>query len=182
MISDEDIRSRIEATDLSRILNFYRASELHGMAVIARLLRLSPSERRVDYHRHVADEARHAYMWAEVMTELGHDLEVPTDSYQIGIMRSFGLARSYEDLVALSLVTERRAAQVYMLHADLSPPRPVASTLEQIFADEAWHVRSLADELERVDPGDSVRTRAEEAELSALSSLAETGEFKSWFQ
>lgn len=167
---------------LALLLNQYRAAEIRGAGVILRLGRLADtSELRSNFTKHLRDEGVHAWMWARALNELGWEIEEVDDPYQRKLGSAFGLPRTVEELLAVTLVSERRGVAAYEEHlARPGNPAPVDRALRAILKDEQWHVEWIAAELEsRAADHPEVRQaieRAEAADLVAVASLrAELG-------
>lgn len=159
------------------LLNQYRAAEIRGAGVILRLGRLADtSELRSNFSRHLRDEGVHAWMWTRAIHELDGDVVDMDDAYQIRLGTAFGLPKSLTELLALTLVSERRGVQTYEEHlAYEGIPACVERTLRGILKDERWHVDWIADELhQRADHDPSVAdalARAEQADREAAAQL-----------
>lgn len=124
------------------LLNYYRAAELHGAGLLQRLLRKTDDpELQIKRTRHLADEARHAWMWTELISELGGVPAAIRKGYQHYLRQQVGIPSSVLDLLALTQVAEERVQQRYREHAARpgEDPRTVA-VLQTIVADEDWHV------------------------------------------
>ena len=164
------------ASDLSWTLNQYRAAEIRGANVILRLGRLADTTRlRSNFSRHLRDEGVHAWMWTRLLDDLGVEILDVDDAYQMRLGTLFGLPRSLDQLLALTLVSERRGVATYTEHLASAPPEPVARALRGILKDERWHVDWIGEELERraeTDPSvREVLARAEAADRQAMEDL-----------
>ncbi|HZQ26109.1 MAG TPA: ferritin-like domain-containing protein [Acidimicrobiales bacterium] len=159
------------------LLNQYRAAEIRGAGVILRLGRLADtSGLRSNFSRHLRDEGVHAWMWTRAIHELGGEVLDMDDAYQIRLGTEFGLPKSLTELLALTLVSERRGVQTYEEHLTFAGiPGCVERTLRGILKDEHWHVEWIAEELEGRAAKDSAVSsalaRAEEADRRAASQL-----------
>ncbi len=124
------------------LLSYYRAAELQGAGLLQRLLRKTDDpELQIKLTHHLADEARHAWMWTELISELGGVPAAIHKGYQQRLRRHVGIPSSVLDLLALTHIVEERAQQRYREHA-VRPgedPRTVA-VLQTIVADEEWHL------------------------------------------
>ena len=130
---------------LVTVLSYYRSAELHGAALLLRLLVRMPDNTamQVQLTRHVADETRHAWLWTQRIIDMGATPVPVTLGYQERLalrLRPRGVA----ELLALSILVERRSFERYQAHA--SRPDVDAQTrkvLRAVMADELWHVESL---------------------------------------
>jgi bacterioferritin (cytochrome b1) len=123
-------------------LNFYRDAELQGARLLLNLHRhLRDPESQVNLTRHLADETRHAWLWTKRMVELGGTPTAVASGYQRRMGRLAGVPRDVMELLALTIVAEKRAIDRYRRHAARSDVD--AGTLEVLKAvtgDEQWHL------------------------------------------
>jgi bacterioferritin (cytochrome b1) len=136
---------------LVTVFSYYRSAELHGAGLLLRLIGRMPDDGAAQalLTRHVADETRHAWLWTRRIGDLGATPVRITLGYQERLalrLRPRGIA----ELLALSILVERRSLERYQSHA--ARPDVDAQTrrvLRMVTADEAWHVewltRKLAD-------------------------------------
>lgn len=164
-------------------LNQYRSAEIRGAGVILRLGRLADtSELRANFSKHLRDEGVHAWLWTKAIVELGGEIEDVEDPYQARLGAGFGLPRTVDELLAVTLVSERRGVTTYQEHlTEPDVPDAVTRALRAILKDERWHVDWIADELEqRAALHPEVRdamARAEEADDAAMAELRALAEF-----
>lgn len=145
-------------TPLLELLSYYRDAELHGAALLLRLIRMMPDdgEAQVELTRHVAEETRHAWLWTRRIAELG-GAPVPIGSgYQARIgMRV--IPRSVADLLALTVVVEERSFARYEEHAAREDVDVATrKVLQAVAKDEAWHVAWVRRKLDQMTDGDAV--------------------------
>ena len=167
----------IQDVDVIWILNQYRSAEIRGAGVILRLGRLADrSDLRANFSRHLRDEGVHAWMWTRAIQELGGQVLDVEDAYQVRLGTAFGLPKTLNELLALTIVSERRGVTTYEDHLrqpDL--PNCVERTLRGILRDERWHVEWIEEELASRGRDDrAVRdalARAEEADRIALEEI-----------
>jgi len=126
---------------LVELLSYYREGELHGAALLLRLMKKLDDDPKsqIKMTRHAADEARHAWLWTKRIADLGA-VPVPVKSgYQqrIGIRT---IPRSVLDLLALTVVVEERVFERYTEHAARPDTDPeTRRVLEEVSKDEVWH-------------------------------------------
>jgi rubrerythrin len=124
------------------LYSYYRDAELRGSNLIYRLLRiLDDPESQILLSEHLADETRHAWLWTELIKELGGVPVKVTDGYQVRIGQRAGIPRNVVDLLALTIVVEQRALKRYvehMKHPDT--PKRTLEVLERVTKDEGWHI------------------------------------------
>src|SRR5262245_1067271 len=103
---------------LIELFSYYRDAELQGAALLLRLVKLMTGdpEAQVQLTRHVADEARHAWLWTKRITDLGGMPMPVTEGYQACIGRRVR-PRTLADLLALTIVVEARSLARYEEHA-----------------------------------------------------------------
>jgi bacterioferritin (cytochrome b1) len=124
------------------VYSYYRDAELRGSNLIYRLLRvLDDPESQLLLSEHLADETRHAWLWTELIRELGGAPVPIDDGYQVRIGRRAGLPRRPVDLLALTVVVEQRALRRYQEHLKRSDvPERTLEVLRSVTKDEGWHI------------------------------------------
>ena len=131
----------VDANEI-RLYSYYRDAELRGSNLIYRLLRvLDDPESQTNLSQHLSDETRHAWLWTELIGELGGAPIKIDDGYQVRIGKRAGLPRHPVDLLALTVVVEQRALRRYIEH--LKRPDVRERTLEvlrDVSKDEGWHI------------------------------------------
>lgn len=129
------------------LLSFYRHSEIAGSLFFGRIAdSMKAGPLQADVTRHYADEAAHAQLWTQCMAELGIEpLRIRT-SYQEQYLTRGGLPVNMMEVMAVTLVFERRVSAQYGLHRKLvAQSRPaIARTLDRIAQDEKWHISYVA--------------------------------------
>jgi hypothetical protein len=162
--------------ELLRVLNQYRAAELRGAKVILKLLGWADTDLlRSNLTRHFRDEGTHAWLWTQTITELGGEILDYEDPFQAVLGRKFGLPRSVDELLALTLITEERGLFEYEAQLERDAPDLVHRRLRRVLADERWHVSWIGTEVERRSAQDPVMTenviRARQADAEAIAEL-----------
>ncbi len=139
--------------NLHWILSFYRTSEISGALFFGELARsLRPSAIQQDMTRHFADEANHARYWTDCLEKLGvQPLKLPT-AYQNQYLAAAGMPVNLMEILAITLVFEKRVVGQYTLHAK-SPNLPaiVGETIKTIMKDEQWHISWIRDALKDME-------------------------------
>lgn len=133
----------MEITPLElRRLDFYRASELHGGVLLARLVRRARDPQlMLDLTRHAAEEVLHAQLWTETILAVGGRPRPSTDTYQSRYARALGPVMSLFEVLALTQVFERRVYQHFIDHARLPETHPkVHATLQRMVEEEKNHL------------------------------------------
>ena len=91
------------------LLNFYRASELHGGLILAQIARRVRDPQMVlALTRHAAEEVVHAQCWTETMIALGGAPRPVRDTYQARYARALHAPVSLFHVLALTQVFEQR--------------------------------------------------------------------------
>jgi bacterioferritin (cytochrome b1) len=131
------------------VLSYYRMSEINGALFFGRLARaLKPSPIQHDLTKHFADEAQHAWYWTDCLDRLGSPAIKLSDAYQDQYLEAAGLPANLMEILAITLVFERRVINQYARHLAAPALRPeVKATIERIMADERWHVQWVRDAL-----------------------------------
>ena len=124
------------------LYSYYRDGEIHGSGLLYRLLRWwRDPEAQVMLSEHLADETRHAWLWTELIRELGATPVEVADGYQTRIGKKAGMVRNLVDLLALTVVVEQRALRRYTEHMKRPGiPERTREVLEQVSKDEGWHI------------------------------------------
>jgi bacterioferritin (cytochrome b1) len=129
------------------VLSYYREAELRGANLLQRLLRKADDPLlQINLTRHLADEAHHAWLWTELIEQLGGEPAVIHLGYQRRLRSQVGIPSTVIDLLALTHVVEERVQQRYREHAERpgEDSRTVA-VLRTIIADEEWHLAWVKD-------------------------------------
>jgi bacterioferritin (cytochrome b1) len=150
---------------LVHVFSYYRSAELHGASLILRLLGRMPEDGAAQVHltRHAAEELRHAWLWTQRIVAMGTTPVPVTLGYQerLGLrLRPRGIA----ELLALSILVERRSLERYQSHAardDVDPQ--TLKVLRVVVADEGWHVEWLTKKLAELPLGADERHRLDSA-------------------
>ena len=131
------------------LLSYYRSSEINGSLFFGRLARvLRPGPIQHDLSRHFADEAAHAWYWTECIDRLGARPIKLSDAYQDRYLEAAGVPVNLMEVLAITLVFERRVIKQYSRHLAAPGVAPeIGSTIERIMQDEKWHVQWVRDAL-----------------------------------
>lgn len=142
-------------------LNRYRFNEQHScidLTDVIEKLDGKPVELVRDLSHHVSDEARHAVWLTDLLVELGADIGTPPGVSYIGEFERLLDQEKYqqenqkEDAIIAALaainVTEKRGCEYFSGHIQALKQAPqteenikIRETIEQIFPEEAGHVR-----------------------------------------
>ena len=131
------------------VLSYYRTSEINGSLFFGRLARtLRPSPIQHDLTKHFADEAQHAWYWTDCLDRLGARPVKLSEAYQDQYLEAAGLPVNLMEILAITLVFERRVINQYAKHLALPDVTPeVNVTIDRIMQDERWHVQWVRDAL-----------------------------------
>jgi demethoxyubiquinone hydroxylase (CLK1/Coq7/Cat5 family) len=126
-----------------RVLDFYRASELHGGLVLGAVAqRARQPELIVLLTRHAAEEVVHAQLWAETIVAVGGRPRPVRRTYQARLAERVGAPSSLVRVLALTQVFERRVYRHFQLHLRRPGTHPlVCATLERMLHEERDHLR-----------------------------------------
>lgn len=124
------------------LLNFYRASELHGGLVLAQLARrVRDGVFAVELLRHGEEEIGHARLWTETILAVGGRVLPVRETYQDRYAAALGLPMTMLDVLALTQVFERRVFRHFMAHRRRPGTHPVVcATLERMLEEERGHL------------------------------------------
>lgn len=101
-----------------RLLNLYRASELHGGLILGGLVRRAEgADLILKLTRHSAEEVRHSELWAETMIAVGGKPWPTEDTYQNRYGAALAGPLDVVEVLALTQVFERRVYRHFLEHA-----------------------------------------------------------------
>jgi hypothetical protein len=131
----------VSDTELS-LLNFYRASELHGGLILGQMARRArDSDLMAKLTRHSAEGMMHALWWTETITRLGGLASPIARTYQNRSADKAGTPISFLEVMAMSSAFEHRIYRYFTLHLRQASVHPVvAGTLRRMLVDERWHL------------------------------------------
>ena len=124
------------------LLNFYRASELHGGLILGQMVRRTRDPRLIlSLTRHSAEEVMHAQLWTETIIGIGGRPAPVRDTYQTRYAESVGTPLTMLEVLALTQVFERRVYRHFILHLRVPGIHPaVAATLRRMIEEERGHL------------------------------------------
>lgn len=124
------------------LLNFYRASELHGGLILGQMVRRTrDAELIMQLTRHSAEEVMHALLWTETIIAIGGKPTPVRDTYQNRYVEKVGTPITVLEVLALTQVFERRVYRHFMLHLRRPGIHPaVARTLQRMIEEERGHL------------------------------------------
>ncbi|MDQ6829528.1 MAG: ferritin-like domain-containing protein [Gemmatimonadota bacterium] len=124
------------------LLNFYRASELHGGLILGQLARrVRDPQLMLELTRHAAEEMGHAQLWTETMLTLGMRPSPVKETYQTRYAAALGSPITMIEVLALTQVFERRVYRHFAEH--LHRPNTydaVKATLRRMLEEEKGHL------------------------------------------
>ncbi len=129
------------------LLNFYRASALHGGLILGQMARRScEPELIARLTRHSAEEMLHSLWWTETIARLSGCTKAVTDTYHSRCVEIVGTPISLLEVIALTSVFEHRICECLQLHLNEPDVHPiVVATLRRVLADERWHLRWIGE-------------------------------------
>lgn len=124
------------------LLNFYRASELHGGLILGQMVRRTRDPRLIlNLTRHSAEEIMHAQLWTETIIAIGGKPEPVRDTYQARYVDAVGTPLTMLEVLALTQIFERRVYRHFTLHLRVPGIHPaVAATLRRMIEEERGHL------------------------------------------
>jgi demethoxyubiquinone hydroxylase (CLK1/Coq7/Cat5 family) len=136
------------------LLNFYRASELHGGLILGQMVRRTRDPRLIlSLTRHSAEEVMHAQLWTETIIAIGGRPAPVRDTYQTRYAEAVGTPVTMLEVLALTQIFERRVYRHFTLHLRVPGIHPaVAATLRRMIEEERGHlswVKAWLDEQSR---------------------------------
>jgi hypothetical protein len=132
---------QITQTELE-ILNFYRASELHGGIILGQLVRhVRDPDLILRLTRHSAEEVMHAQLWTETIIAVGGQSRPTSDTYQARYARVIGPPSTLLEVLALTQVFERGVFRHFTAHLRRPGTHPVVcATLRRMLDEEKDHL------------------------------------------
>ena len=124
------------------LLNFYRASELHGGLILGQMVRRTRDPRLIlNLTKHSADEVMHAQLWTETIIAIGGRPAPVRETYQTRYAAAVGTPVTLLEVLALTQVFERRVYRHFTLHLRVPGIHPaVAATLRRMIDEERGHL------------------------------------------
>ena len=124
------------------LLNFYRASELHGGLILGQMVRRTRDpELILNLTRHSAEEVMHAQLWTETIAAIGGRPAPVRETYQTRYAEEVGTPMSMLEILALTQVFERRVYRHFTEHLRRPDVHPVvADTLRRMLDEERGHL------------------------------------------
>ncbi|HEY3057070.1 MAG TPA: ferritin-like domain-containing protein [Thermoanaerobaculia bacterium] len=136
------------------VLSFYRSSEINGSLFFGRLAKtLPPGPIQHDMTKHFSDEGVHAWYWTSCLQKLGSEPLRLDETYQDRYLVAAGLPTNLMEILAITLVFEKRVIGQYALHRQVPELQDaVRDTIERIMEDEKWHISWVSSALEGLKP------------------------------
>jgi demethoxyubiquinone hydroxylase (CLK1/Coq7/Cat5 family) len=124
------------------LLNFYRASELHGGLILGQMVRRTRDpELILNLTRHSAEEVMHAQLWTETIVAIGGRPAPVRETYQTRYAEEVGTPLTMLEILALTQVFERRVYRHFTDHLRRPGLHPaIAATLRRMLDEERGHL------------------------------------------
>ncbi len=124
------------------LLNFYRASELHGGLILGQMVRRTRDPDLIlQLTKHSAEEVMHSQLWTDTILAVGGRPAPVKDTYQNRYVEVVGAPISLLEVLALTQVFERRVYRHFLLHLRRPGVHPVvAATLNRMLEEEKGHL------------------------------------------
>jgi rubrerythrin len=134
-------KPQVSETELG-LLNFYRASELHGGLVLGQIARrVRDGDVVLKLLRHSAEEIEHARLWTEAIIAVGGRVEPVRRTYQTMYAEAIGCQVGLLQVLALTQIFERRVYRHFLDHLRRPGTHPVvAATLRRMIEEEKGHL------------------------------------------
>lgn len=125
-----------------RILNFYRASELHGGLILGQVARRSRDGLlSAELLKHSAEEVEHARVWTDAILRVGGRVQPVRDTYQTRYAEVIGRPVGVLHVLALTQIFERRVYRHFTEHLRRPATHPaVQAALRQMLEEEKGHL------------------------------------------
>lgn len=136
------------------VLSFYRNSEINGSLFFGKLAKsLPPGPIQHDMTKHFSDEAVHAWYWTSCIWKLEAQPLRLDETYQDRYLVAAGLPTNLMEILAITLIFEKRVIGQYALHRQAPDLQSeIRETIERIMEDEKWHISWVSDALEGLKP------------------------------
>jgi len=124
------------------LLNFYRASELHGGLILGQVVRRATDPRVIlTLTRQSAEELTHALLLTEAIIAIGGSPAPVRSTWQTRYAEAAGAPRTMLEVMAMTQNVERRVHRHFTIHLGIAGIHPaVAATLRRISDDERVHL------------------------------------------
>jgi demethoxyubiquinone hydroxylase (CLK1/Coq7/Cat5 family) len=125
------------------LLNFYRASELHGGLILGQMVRRARDpELILNLTRHSAEEVMHAQLWTEAIIAVGGRPAPVRETYQTRYAAEVGTPLTMLEILALTQVFERTVYRHFTEHLRRPGLHPIiAGTLQRMLDEERGHLK-----------------------------------------
>jgi demethoxyubiquinone hydroxylase (CLK1/Coq7/Cat5 family) len=125
------------------LLNFYRASELHGGLILGQMVRRTRDpELILNLTRHSAEEVMHAQLWTEAIIAVGGRPAPVRETYQTRYAAEVGTPLTMLEILALTQVFERTVYRHFTEHLRRPGLHPIiAATLQRMLDEERGHLK-----------------------------------------
>lgn len=132
------------------MLSYYRVSEINGALFFGRMARIiKPGKIQAQVTHHFADEAAHSSYWTRCMEDLGFHPEKHRATYQDRYFAALGVPANLMEVMAITLVFEKRVAGHYRRHLVYPGTHPrIRETIDQIMLDERRHIKYVREALD----------------------------------
>lgn len=153
--------AQVSDTELG-LLNFYRASELHGGLILGQVARRARDPYlATELLRHSAEEIVHARYWTETILAVGGRVCPVRETYQTRYAEAVGHPVGVLHVLALTQIFERRVYRHFSEHLRRPGTHPtVRDTLQVMLEEEKGHLSWVRDWLK-----EQSSTRGAEVEL-----------------
>lgn len=124
------------------LLSFYRTSEISGAMFFGRLAKsLPPGPIQTDLTKHFADESQHSWYWTRTLKNLDSEPIKLDMAYQDQYIAATGLPANIMEILAITLIFEKRVIGQYSVHRQAQDLHPeIKNTIDLIVEDEKWHI------------------------------------------
>ena len=145
-------RTALQITEVElRLLNFYRASELHGGLILGQVARRTRDGALAnDLLKHSAEEIEHARVWTQTILAVGGGVQPVRSTYQTRYADAIGWPVGVLHVLALTQIFERRVYQHFIAHLRRPGTHPVVrAALRQMIEEEKDHLSWVKQWLDR---------------------------------
>lgn len=132
------------------MLSYYRVSEINGALFFGRMARIiRPGKIQAQVTHHFADEAAHSSYWTSCMEDLGFHPEKHRATYQDRYFTALGIPANLMEVMAITLVFEKRVSSHYRRHLAYPGTHPrIRETIDRIMLDERRHIKYVREALD----------------------------------
>lgn len=132
------------------ILNRYAASELAGSLILGKMARkVSGIELLISLTKHCMEEARHSFVWYELIRKLKISVLAVHDEGGDAYFSHVNETKDILEFLAFIHVFERRVPFHFLMHSKWTKNQMIRDVLEKLISEEEPHLEWIRNHLKR---------------------------------